>query len=79
MARAHPHPRDVGVLLKCSLPQPLALVWGWRKTLRRAAKITGRRCAPACMAASAGLCAGATAGAIAAGVAWDGYQKRKWG
>jgi RHS repeat-associated protein len=50
--------------------------WGWRKTLRRAAKITGFVALGACIVASAGLCAAATAGAIAASVAWNGYQKR---
>jgi hypothetical protein len=50
--------------------------WGWRKTLRRAATITGYVAAGACIVASAGACAVVTAAAIGASAAWNAYQWR---
>jgi RHS repeat-associated protein len=51
--------------------------WGWRKTLRRAATVTGYVAAGACIAASGGLCLAAAGAAVAASAAWNTYQWRK--
>ncbi len=53
------------------------LWWGWKKTLRRAAKVSGVVAAGACIVATAGACGVAVGAAFVASTAWNGYQYRQ--